>query len=165
MKKETQEDKKAQRIIIVGDPYDKRVHYDGWRVEDDGKSVILKVAVDDKTKGELFLPWEEIEQIRQCSWKIQEEVAKEKMRGKRVHCHHLRSFHAILPECCQIGLHSGPHHVGCLDCPYIDGYIEEYDPDAEFKVVRSHVGGLPPVSSPDTDPSAEGTDVKGDSVK
>ncbi|MBO4801983.1 MAG: hypothetical protein J5545_09000 [Bacteroidaceae bacterium] len=136
MKKVKQEINSSQRTIIIRDPYDKRFHYDGWRVEDEGKSVILKVAVDDNTKGELFLPWEEIEQIRQCSWKIQEEVAEEKMRGKRVHCHHLRSFRAYFPACCQIGLHNGPHDVGCLDCPYIDGYIEEYDPEKEFEEIK-----------------------------
>ena len=146
MGKKTEEDNKRQRIITVREPYDKQFHYDGWRVENEGKSVIIKVTVDDKTKGEIFLPWEEIEHIRQFGWERQKDAAEKIMRGKRVHCHHLRSFRAYFPECCQIGLHSGPHHVGCLDCPYIDGYIEEYDPEAEFEVVRSHVGDLPPAS-------------------
>ena len=61
MKKKTLEDKKGQRIIIVGDPYDKRFHYDGWRVEEGGKSLTIKVTTDDNTKDELFLPWEEID--------------------------------------------------------------------------------------------------------
>ena len=57
MGKKTQEDNKLQRIITVRDPYDKRFHYDGWMVEEEGKSVTIKVAVDDKTKGEIILPW------------------------------------------------------------------------------------------------------------
>lgn len=165
MKKVNQGINSSKRTIIIRDPYDKRFHYDGWRVEDEGKSVILKVAVDDNTKGELFLPWEEIEKIRQFGWERQKDAAEEIMRGKRVHCRHLQSFRAYFPACCQIGLHNGPHDVGCLDCPYIDGYIEEYAPDTKPEVVRSNVGELPPVSSPDTDPSVEGTDVKGEFVK
>ena len=135
MGKKTEEGDNCQDII---NPFDavyrgKRFHYDGWRVEDEGKSVIIKVTVDDNTKGELFLPWEEIEQIRQLSWKIQEEVAEEKMRGKRVHCHHLGFFKAYYPECCKIGLNNGPHNVECLDGQYIDGSIEEFDPQSQKK--------------------------------
>ena len=92
MKEETPEDKKGQRIIVVSDPYDKRFHYDGWRVEDEGKTVIIKVTTDDNIKGELFLPWEEINKIRHFGWDRQEEAAKKKMHGKRVHCKHLQSF-------------------------------------------------------------------------
>ena len=141
MKKKTQEDKDDSDKnffynAITEDPHGKLFHYEGWRVEDDGKSVILKVAVDDNTKGELLLPWEEIEHIRQFGWKLQEEAAKKIMRGKRVHCRHLRSFHAILPACCQIGLREGPCNVNCLKCQYIDGYIEEYDPEAEIKQAK-----------------------------
>ena len=136
MGKKTQEDNKRQRIISVRDPYDKRFHYDGWRVEDEGKSVIIKVAVDEKTKGEIYLPWEEINQIRQFGWERQEEAAKRKMYGKRVHCKHLYSCFAILPPCCHIGLDNGPLDVNCLTCQYIDGYIEEYDPDAEIQHIK-----------------------------
>lgn len=136
MKKVNQEINSSQRTIIVQNPYDKRFHFDGWRVEDEGKSVILKVSVDDKTKGEIFLPWEEIEHIRQFGWKQQEDVAEKKMHGKRVHCRHMRSFRAYFPACCQIGLNNGPHNVNCLTCQYIDGYIEEYDPEAEIKQAK-----------------------------
>lgn len=136
MGKKTQEDNKRQRIITVRDPYDQRFHYDGWRVENEGKSVIIKVAVDEKTKGEISLPWEEINQIRQFGWERQEEAAKRKMYGKRVHCKHLYSCFAILPPCCHIGLDNGPLDVNCLTCQYIDGYIEEYDPDAEIQHIK-----------------------------
>ena len=136
MGKKTQEDNKLQRIITVRDPYDKRFHYDGWMVEEEGKSVTIKVAVDDETKGEIILPWEEINKIRQFGWERQEEAAKKKMRGKRVHCRHLQSFHAILPACCQIGLKEGPCNVNCLTCPYIDGYIEEFDPKAKPEEIK-----------------------------
>ena len=136
MGKKTEEDNKRQRFITVREPYDKRFHYDGWRVENEGKSVIIKVTVDEKTKGEIFLPWEEINQIRQFGWERQEEAAKKKMHGKRVHCRHLQSFHAILPPFCQIGLDNGPRNVNCLTCQYIDGYIEEYDPEAEIQHIK-----------------------------
>ena len=136
MGKKTQEDNKLQRIITVRDPYDKRFHYDGWRVENEGKSVIIKVTVDEKTKGEIFLPWEEINKIRQFGWERQEEAAKRKMYGKRVHCKHLWSIHPFIPECCHIGLDNGPRDVNCLTCQHIDGYIEEYDPDAEIQHIK-----------------------------
>lgn len=114
----------------------RRFHYDGWRVEEDGKTVIIKVTTDDKTKGEILLPWEEINKIRQFGWERQEEAAEKKMHGKCVHCQNLWSFHAFMPECCQIGLDNGPRNVNCLTCQYIDGYIEEYDPDAEIKQAK-----------------------------
>ena len=129
-------DKNILYRMGVQELHGKRFHYDGWMVEDEGKSVILKVAVDDKTKGEIFLPWEEIEHIRQFGWKQQEDAAEKKMRGKRVHCRHLRSFRAYFPACCQIGLHNEPHNVNCLTCPYIDGYIEEFDPNAKPEEIK-----------------------------
>ena len=138
MKKKTEEGNNYQEIIncIDAEYRGRRFHYNGWRVEDEGKTVIIKVTTDDKTKGELFLPWEEINKIRQFGWERQEEAAKKKMHGKRVHCKHLQSSFAILPPCCQIGLDNGPCDVNCLTCQYIDGYIEEYDPDAEIKQAK-----------------------------
>ena len=136
MGKKTEEGNNYQEII---NPFDavyrgKRFHYDGWRFEDDGKSVIIKVTVDDKTQGELFLPLEEIDRIRQFGWKMQEDAAEKKMRGKRVYCRHLCSINVYSSVYCQIGLHNGPHNINCLTCPYIDGSIEEYDPDAKLDV-------------------------------
>ena len=138
MKKETKEGNNNLDIINCMDAEyrGRRFHYDGWRVEDDGKSVTIKVSVDEKTKGEIILPWEEINRIRQFGWERQEEAAKKIMYGKRVHCKHLHSFFAILPECCQIGLDNGPCDVNCLTCKYIDGYIEEYDPAAEIRQAK-----------------------------
>ena len=136
MKKETLEGNNCQKCLIISDPYDKRFHYDGWIVEDKGKSVTIKVAIDDKTKGEILLPWEEINKIRQFGWKRQEEAAEKKMHGKRVHCRYLQSFHAILPPCCQIELDNGPRNVNCLTCQYIDGYIEEYDQDSKPEEIK-----------------------------
>lgn len=138
MKEEQQEGNSRQKNItcIDAEYRGRRLHYDGWRVENEGKTVIIKVTTDDNTKGELFLPWEEINKIRQFGWERQEEVTKKKMHGKRVHCKHLQSFFAILPPCCQIGLDNGPRDVNCLTCQYIDGYIEEYDPDAEIKQAK-----------------------------
>ena len=135
-KEKNDSDKNFFYNAITEDPHGKLFHYEGWRVEDDGKSVIIKVATDDDTRGKIFLPWKEIEHIRQFGWERQEEAAEEKMRGKRVHCRHLFSFHAFMPECCQIGLDNGPHDVNCLTCQYIDGYIEEYDPDSEIKQAK-----------------------------
>lgn len=138
MKEKTEKDDiRTTSINCIDAEYrGRRFHYDGWRVEDEGKTVIIKVTTDDNTKGELFLPWEEINKIRQFGWKQQEDVANKKMRGKRIHCQHLWSIHPFIPECCQIGLDNGPRDVNCLDCQYIDGYIEEYDPDAEIKQAK-----------------------------
>ena len=141
MGKKTKEEKNdSDKNILyrmgVQELHGKRFHYDGWMVEDEGKSVIIKVATEDNTKGEILLPWEEINEIRQFGWERQEEAAKKKMRGKRVHCRHLQSFHAILPACCQIGLKEGPCNVNCLTCPYIDGYIEEFDPKAKPEEIK-----------------------------
>ena len=66
---------------IDADYHGKRFHYDGWRVENDGKSVVMKITMDDNTKGELYLPWEEIDKIRQFGWERQKDAAEEKMRG------------------------------------------------------------------------------------
>lgn len=141
MKKKTQEDKDdSDKNILyrmgVQELNDKRFHYDGWMVEDEGKSVIIMVATEDNTKGEILLPWEEINKIRQFGWERQEDAAKKIMLGKRVHCRHLQSFHAILPSCCQIGLKEGPCNVNCLTCQYIDGYIEEYETEAKLEEIK-----------------------------
>ena len=135
-KEKNDSDKNILYRMGVQELHGKRFHYDGWMVEEEGKSVTIKVAVDDKTKGEIILPWEEINQIRQFGWERQEEAAKRKMYGKRVHCKHLYSCFAILPPCCHIGLDNGPLDVNCLTCQYIDGYIEEYDPEAEIQHIK-----------------------------
>ena len=58
------------------------------------------------------------------------------MKGKRVHCRHLWTINHWFPPCCQIGKDNGPHDVNCLSCKYIDGYIEELDPDKEIVEVH-----------------------------
>ena len=137
MEKDKQKDIIPKAISYIDAKYRSNwFHYDGWRVEDEGKSVFIKVTTDDNMKGELLLPWEEINKIRQFGWERQKEAAKKKMYGKRVHCKHLHSFFAILPPCCQIGLDNGPCDVNCLTCQFIDGYIEEYVPDEEIKQAR-----------------------------
>jgi len=83
----------------------------------------------------IVLPWEEIDHIRKFGWERQEEAAKKVMKGKRVHCHHLKSWHSLFPACCQIGKDAGPQYVNCITCKYIDGYIEQYDPDKEYEKV------------------------------
>ena len=112
-----------------------RFHYDGWRVLDEGKTVELFVTTPDNQLGKIVLPWEEIGCIRQFGWERQEEAAKEVMKGKRVHCRHLKSWHSLFPACCQIGKDAGPQCVNCITCKYIDGYIEEYNPDKVFEKV------------------------------
>ena len=112
-----------------------RFHYDGWRVLDEGKTVELFVTTPDNQLRKIVLPWEEIDRIRKFGWERQEEAAKEVMKGKRVHCHHLKSWHALFPACCQIGKDAGPQHINCITCKYIDGYIEEYYPEKEYEKV------------------------------
>jgi hypothetical protein len=53
------------------------------------------------------------------------------VKGKRVHCRHLKGWHRLSPSYCRIGKDVGPSFVNCITCKYIDGYIEEYDPDKE----------------------------------
>ena len=110
-----------------------RFHYDGWHVLDVGKTVEIFVTTPDNQLGKIVLPWEEIDRIRKFGWERQEEAAKKVMKGKRVHCHHLKSWHALFPACCQIGKDAGPQHINCITCKYIDGYIEEFDPDKEYE--------------------------------
>lgn len=110
-----------------------RFHYDGCHVLDEGKTIEIFVTTPDDQLGKIVLPFEEIDRIRKCGWECQEDAAKEVMKGKRVHCHHLESWHALYPACCQIGKDAGPQYVNCITCKYIDGYIEEYDPDKEFE--------------------------------
>lgn len=112
-----------------------RYHYNGYHVMDDGKTIRIGVRTPDDQYGQILLPFEEIDTIRRIAWENIENAAKEKMKGKRVHCSHKVSFHAFMPECCQIGLNNGPHDVNCVGCKFIDGYIEEYNPDDEYKVV------------------------------
>ena len=112
-----------------------RFHYDGCHVLDEGKTVEIFVTTPDNQLGKIVLPWEEIDRIRKCGLEQQEDVAKEVMKGKRVHCHHLKSWHALFHACCQIGKDAGPLHVNCITCKYIDGYIEEYNPDKEFEKI------------------------------
>lgn len=112
-----------------------RFHYNGYHVMDDGKTVAIGVKLPDGKYGRILLPFEEVDSIRRVAWEQIENAAKAKMKGKRVHCCHKVSFHAFMPECCQIGLNNGPHDVNCVGCKFIDGYIEEYDPDEEYKVV------------------------------
>lgn len=112
-----------------------RFHYDGWHVLDEGKTVEIFVTTPDNQLGKIVLPWEEIDRIRKFGWDRQEEAAEKVMKGKRVHCRHLKSWHALSPDSCQIGKDEGPQCVNCITCKYIDGYIEEYDPDKEFEKV------------------------------
>lgn len=118
-----------------------RFHYDGWRVLDEGKTVEIFVTTPDKQSGKIILQWEEINRVRKCGWECQEKVAEKVMKGKRVYCRHLKSWHALFPACCQLGKDAGPLHVNCLTCKYIDGYIEEYDPDKELEKVSIKLTG------------------------
>lgn len=113
-----------------------RFHYDGSHVLDQGKTIEIFVTTPDDQLGKIVLPWEEIDCIRQFGWEQQEEAAKKVMKGKRVHCHHLKSWHALFPTCCQIGKDAGPQHINCITCKYIDGYIEEYAPDKEHDKIE-----------------------------
>lgn len=112
-----------------------RFHYDGWHVLDEGKTVEIFVTTPDKQSGKIVLPWEEIDRIRKFGWERQDDATKEVMKGKRVHCRHLKSWHSLSPASCQIGKDAGPQFVNCITCKYIDGYIEEYDPDKEYEKV------------------------------
>ena len=112
-----------------------RFHYDCCQVLDEGKTVEIFVTTPDKQLGKMVLPREEIDRIRKYGWKQQTEVAQKVMKGKRVHCRHLRSWHVLFPACCQIGKDEGPPNLNCITCKYIDGYIEEYDPDKELEKV------------------------------
>ena len=113
-----------------------RFHYDGSHVLDQGKTIEIFVTTPDDQLGKIVLPWEEIDLIRKCGWECQEKVAEKVMKGKRVHCHHLKSWHALFPTCCQIGKDAGPQHINCITCKYIDGYIEEYAPDKEHDKIE-----------------------------
>ena len=131
------EQKEKEKFVFMNDEKEKapRFHYDDWHVLDEGKTVELFVTTPDNLFGKIVLPWEEIDRIRKFGWERQEEAAKEVMKGKRVHCRHLKSWHALFPACCQIGKDAGPLNVNCITCKYIDGHIEEYDPDKEFEKV------------------------------
>lgn len=126
-----------EKLVIMRDGKEKapRFHYDGCNVLDEGKTVEIFVSTPDKQLGKIVLPWEEINRIRNCGWELQDKVAQKVMKGKRVHCRHLKSWHRFFPASCQIGKDDGPQHVNCITCKYIDGYIEEYDPDKEFEKV------------------------------
>ena len=131
-----EQNKKVKTIVIRDEKENApRFHYDGWHVFDEGKTVEIFVTTPDNQLGKIVLPWEEIDRIRKFGWERQEEAAKEVMKGKRVHCHHRKSWHALFPACCQIGKDKGPQCVNCITCKYIDGYIEEYDPDKELEKV------------------------------
>lgn len=128
---------KKEKLVFIRDEKEKapRFHYDGYHVLDEGKTVEIFVSTPDNQLGKIVLPWEEIDRIRKCGWEFQEKVAEEEMKGKRVHCRHLKSWHSLFPACCQIGKDAGPQYVNYLTCKYIDGYIEEYDPDKECEKV------------------------------
>ena len=114
-----------------------RFHYDDCHVLDEGKTFEILVTTPDNQLGKIVLPFEEIDRLRQCGWEQQVKAAKKVMKGKCVHCRHLKSCHALFPASCQIGKDAGPQCVNCITCKYIDGYIEEYDPDKEsehFKI-------------------------------
>lgn len=117
------------------------------------------VTTSDNQLGKIVLPWEEIDRIRKFGWERQEEVAKEVMKGKRVHCHHLKSRHSLFSVCCQIGKDEGPQCVNCIACKYIDGYIEEYDPDKELEKVSIKLTGkekgIDPVNVQDSIPNEQ----------
>ena len=131
------EQNEKEKFVVMLDEKEKapRFHYDGCHVLDDGRTVEIFVTTLDKQLGKIVLPWEEIDCIRKFGWERQEDAAKKVMKGKRVHCRHLKSWHSLFPACCQIGKDAGPKHVNCITCKYIDGYIEEYDPDKEFEKV------------------------------
>lgn len=137
------EQNEKEKLVFVQDEKLKapRFHYDGWHVLDDGKTVEIFVSTPDKQLGKIVLPWEEIARIRKCGWECKEKVAEKVMRGKRVHCRHLKSWHTLFPASCQIGKDAGPHYVNCITCKYIDGYIEEYDPDKEHEKVSIKLTG------------------------
>lgn len=126
-----------EKLVIMRDWKEKapRFHYEGCNVLDDGKTVEIFVSTPDKKLGKVVLPWEEINRIRKFGWEQQEDAARKVMKGKRVHCRHLKSWHVLSPACCQIGKDEGPQYVNCITCKYIDGYIEEYDPDKEYEKV------------------------------
>ena len=121
------------KFVFMHDEKEKapRFHYDGCNVLDEGKTVEIFVTTPDNQLGKIVLPWEDIDRIRKFGWECQEKVAEKVMKGKRVHCRHLKSWHALFPACCQIGKDAGPQYVNCITCKYINGYIEEYDPDKE----------------------------------
>lgn len=112
-----------------------RFHYEGGYVLDEGKTVEIFVYTPDNQLGKIVLPWEELDRLRKFGWELQEEAAKKMMKGKRVHCRHLKSWHVLLPACCQIGKDAGPKCANCITCKYIDGYIDEYNPDKEVENV------------------------------
>lgn len=126
-----------KKFVFMRDEKEKalRFHYDGWQVLDEGKTVEIFVTTPDNQLGKMVLPWEEIDRIRKFGWERQEDAAQKLMKDKRVHCRHLKSWHSLFPACCQIGKDAGPQHVNCITCKYIDGYIEEYDPDKEYEKV------------------------------
>ena len=137
-----EQNEKVKTIVIRDEKENApRIHYDGWRILDEGKTVEIFVTTPDNQLGKIVLPWEEIDRIRKFGWERQEEAAKELMKGKRVHCRHLKSWHVLFPASCQIGKDAGPECVNCITCKYIDGYIEEYDPDKELEKVSIKLTG------------------------
>ena len=130
------EQNEKEKLVFIQDEKLKvpRFHYDGYHVLDEGKTVEIFVNTPDNQLGKIVLPWEEIARIRKFGWERQEDAAEKAMKGKRVHCQHLKSWHSC-PASCQIGKDAGPQYVNCLTCKYIDGYIEEYDPDKEYEKV------------------------------
>lgn len=151
-----------EKLVFIRDWKEKapRFHYEGFHVLDDGKTVEIFVSTPDKQSGKIVLPWEEIACIRECGWECQDKVAEEVMKGKRVHCLHLKSWHALFPASCQIGKDAGPQYVNCITCKYIDGYIEEYDPDKEYEMVSIKLTGKEkwigrPVNIQDSIPSEQ----------
>ncbi|MCK8622541.1 hypothetical protein [Prevotella sp. E13-27] len=131
------EQNEKEKTVIIRDVKENapRFHYDGWHVLDEGKTVEIFVTTSDNQLEKIVLPWEKIDRIRKCGLEQQEDVAKEVMKGKRVHCRHLKSWHRLFPACCQIGKDAGPQYINCITCKYIDGYIEEYDTDKEYEKV------------------------------
>ena len=131
------EQNEKEKLVFMQDEKLKvpRFHYDGYHVLDEGKTVEIFVSTPDNQLGKIVLPWEEIDRIRNCGWECQKKVAGKVMKGKRVHCHHLKSWHALFPAYCEIGKDVGPLHVNCLTCKYIDGYIEEHNPDKKSEKV------------------------------
>lgn len=109
--------------------------YNGYMVVDDGETIRIGVVTPDGQKGRIVLPWEEVDTIRKVSYDNRQRKAEEKMKGKRVHCRFLQSFHAFMAPCCQLGKDNGLENENCLTCKYIDGYIENYDPFGKIESV------------------------------
>lgn len=95
MKNDMKQYEKVKSVFMHEKEKALRFHYDGFHVLDKGKMIEILVITSDGQHGNIVLPWEEIVCIRKFGWEQQDVAAQKVMKGKRVHCHHLKSWHFL----------------------------------------------------------------------